>query len=271
MQTLDSIFAMAIQLPSPVTNPITGYFTAMTKLSLASALLIFSSLCGFAEPISVKDKQGRAMEIELISISNDRVKFTRVSDSKTFEVPLSSFDADSTARIQAKKSALGEAHPTYEIDVVVDKRRKKKGDSYYMVEQTIAAKVSIKNPAANAPAPAGKARMLYFGEEQRTGGKYSVLSTEDYDFQLAGGATHTREIAPYVTTYDSDNKGYGNIGGQQYESYLLLIMDEKGNVIQFRTTSGRLNQLLTEKPELKAKFKTLKAKTQLDDKFVPTS
>jgi hypothetical protein len=241
----------------------------MTQLSLASALLIFSSLCGFAEPISVKDKQGRSMDIEVISVTSDRVKFNRASDGKTFEVPLSSFDADSATRIQAKKSALGEAHPTYEINVVVDKRRKKKDGSWYMVEQTIAGKVDLKNPVMNGTAPAGKARMLYFGEEQRTGGKYSVLSTENYDFQIAGGATHTHEVAPYVTTYDSDNKGYGNIGGLQYEGYLLLLMDEKGNVIQFQTTCSRLNQLLNEKPEYKAKFKTLAAKTQLDDKFVP--
>jgi hypothetical protein len=241
----------------------------MTKLSLASALLIFSSLCGFAEPLSVKDKQGRSMEIEVLSISNDRVKFNRVSDGKTFEVPLSSFDADSTTRIQAKKSALGETHPTYEMNVVVDKRRKKKDGSWYLIEQTIAAKVDLKNPVVNETAPAGKARVLYFGEEQRTGGKYSILSTEEYDFQIKGGATHSHEVAPYVTTYDSDNKGYGNIGGLQYEGYLVLLMDEKGNVIQFQTTCARLNQLLTEKPEYKAKFKTLTAKTQLDDKFVP--
>jgi hypothetical protein len=211
------------------------------------------------------------MENELISVTNDRVKFNRVSDGKTFEVPLSSFDAASTATIQAKKSALGDAHPTYGIDVVVDKRRKKKGDSYYMVEQTIAGKVNLKNPAMNSPAPAGKARVLYIGEEQRTGGRYSILSTEEYDFQIAGGATHTHEVAPFVTSYDSDNKGYGNIGGLQYEGYLILLMDEKGNVIQFQTTCAKLNQLLNEKPEYKAKFKTLPAKTKLDDKFVPRS
>lgn len=242
----------------------------MTKLPLASALLIFSSLCGFAESLSVKDKQGRSMDIELISVTSDRVKFNRVSDGKTFEVPLSSFDADSAKRIQAKKAAPGEAHPTYELNVLVDKRRKKKDGSWYMVEQTIAGKVDIKNPVINTTAPAGKARLLYFGEEQRTGGKYSVLATEEYDFQVAGGATHTHEAAPYVTSYDSDNKGYGNVGGLQYEGYLLLLMDAKGNVIQFQTTCAKLNQLLTEKPDYKAKFKTLAAKSQLDDKFVPT-
>jgi len=242
----------------------------MTKLPLTSALLILSSLCGFAEPLSVKDKQGRSMDIELISVTSDRVKFNRVSDGKTFEVPLASFDADSITRIQAKKSALGETHPTYEINVVIDKRRKKKDGSWYLVEQTIAGKVNLKNPVMNGTAPAGKARVLYFGEEQRTGGRYSVLSTEEYNFQIAGGATDTHEVAPYVTTYDSDNKGTGNIGGLQYEGYLVLIMDSKGNVIQFQTTCSRLNQLLTEKPEYKGKFKTLAAKTQLDDKFVPT-
>jgi len=210
------------------------------------------------------------MDIELISVTSDRVKFNRVSDGKTFEVPLASFDADSTARIQAKKSALGETHPTYEINVVIDKRRKKKDDSWYLVEQTIAGKVNLKNPVINGTAPAGKARVLYFGEEQRTGGRYSVLSTEEYNIQIKGGETHTHEVAPYVTTYDSDNKGYGNVGGLQYEGYLVLIMDEKGNVIQFQTTCARLNQLLNEKPEYKAKFKTLAAKSQLDDKFVPT-
>jgi hypothetical protein len=243
----------------------------MTKLPHTAALLLFSFSCGFAETLSVKDKQGRPMEIELISVTNDRVKFTRVSDSKTFEVPLSSFDADSTTRIQAKKADLGEAHPTYQIDVVVEKRRKKKDDSWYMVEQTISGKVNLKNPAMNTAGPAGRARVLYIGEEQRSGGKYSVLSTEEYDFQIAGGATHTHEVSPYVTSYDSDNKGYGNVGGFQYEGYLVLLMDEKGNVIQFQTTCAKLNQLLNEKPEYKAKFKKLAAKAQLDDKFVPTS
>jgi hypothetical protein len=153
----------------------------------------------------------------------------------------------------------------------VEKRRRKKDDSWYMVEQTISGKVNLKNPAMNTAGPTGRARVLYIGEEQRSGGKYSVLSTEEYDFQVAGGATHTHEVSPYVTSYDSDNKGYGNVGGLQYEGYLVLLMDEKGNVIQFQTTCAKLNQLLNEKPEYKAKFKKLAAKAELDDKFVPRS
>lgn len=234
-------------------------------------VLLLSSACAFAGPVmTVKDKTGRAMEIEVLGVSSDKVAFTRKSDGKRFDLPLSTFDADSVTQITAKKSEVGALHPNYGVDISVEKRRKKKGESDYIVEQTVAAKVTIKNPNPNTPAPPAGVRLIFFGEDRSTAKGHSVLAVREYKIELTGGGSDVREVDPFKTVYDSDNKGVGNIGGDQYEGYLLLLTDDKGNIIQQTSNCAKYNEALRSDPRAVELFKTVKPNAQLDAKFNPT-
>ncbi|MFD0893108.1 hypothetical protein KBB96_16940 [Luteolibacter ambystomatis] len=233
--------------------------------------LLLSSACAFAGPtMTVKDKTGRAMEIEVLGVSSDKVSFNRKSDGKRFDLPLSTFDADSVSQITSKKSEVGGVHPNYGIDVSIEKRRKKKGESWYMVEQTVSAKVTIKNPNPNTPAPPVGVRMVFLGEDRSSGKEHSVLAVREYKVELSGGMSDVRDTDPFKTVYDSDNKGVGNAGGDQYEGYVLILTDDKGNLIQQTSNCAKFNEALKSDPRVIESFKTVKPNALLDAKFNPT-
>lgn len=250
----------------------------LPKLWYVAALFI--SVPAFAgDVMTVKDKNGRSMEIELLSVSGDRVSFNRVSDGKKFDLPLSTFDAASAESMSAKKpsataggaSATAAAHPAYGIDVSIEKRRKKSGGSDYMVAQTVSARVKLKNPDANQDAPPVKVRVVYIGQDRETGKYFSALAVKEYAATIKAGQTDDRELDAVTTTYDSDNKGDGNIGGHQYDGYLLLVMDDKGTVLQTQSNSGKLNEELKKDPAaVHATFKAIKQADELDDHYRAT-
>lgn len=240
----------------------------MTNLSATALALLISAAAAFAAPvITVKDKAGRSMDIEVSGVTGDRVSFTRTSDGKIFQLPLNTFDAESVERITAAKGEAATSHPPYIVDLVVEKRRKK--DGYYMVTQTVAAKVTVKNPADLA-APPASVRVVYLGEDRRTGKAYSVLAVRDYKIELPAGKSDVRELDPFTTRYDSDNKGDGNIGGVQYDGYLLLILNAAGEIVQHECNSAKLNEVIKRDPAVRVPFKTIAANADLDLKFAPT-
>jgi hypothetical protein len=154
--------------------------------------------------------------------------------------------------------------------VVVGKRRQKKDGSWYLVEQTVSAKVTIKNPDTLKPAPPLAIRAFYLGEDRLTGKKHSVLAVRNYEVTLGAGQSDVRELEPHTTIYDSDNKGTGNIGGDQYEGYVLFLLDENGDILRHQTTCSKLNELFRKEPEFRETFTKLKATAQLDEDYKPT-
>lgn len=242
----------------------------ITRIDLIALSFLLSAAFVHGGPvITVKDKSGRAMEVELISMSAERVSFNRKSDGKTFDMALSAFDADSVTQIKAKKDELGHMHPVYDVDVVVDKRRKKKGDSDYLVEQTVATKVTIKSKDVAHASPPATVRVIYLGEDRQTGKSHSVLAVREYKLEIPAGKEDVQDLEPFKTVYDSDNKGVGNIGGDQYEGYLLLIMDDKGTIIQQKGNCAKLTDALSKDAAAVLPFKTIAADARLDANYAP--
>ncbi|BCU76437.1 hypothetical protein [Luteolibacter sp. LG18] len=246
----------------------------MSKASPILACFLLSSACLFAgTELTVKDKTGRSMEIEIVGVTGDKVSFNRKSDGKRFELPLSTFDEESAKQISAAKApaaSTSETHPNYAIDVVVEKRRKKNNGSDYLVRQEVSAKVVIKNPERTVAGPKAKVRLLYLGEDRSTGKEHSVLGVRDYEIQIAAGMMDARNLDAVTTVYDSDNKGAGNIGGDQYEGYFLVILDSKDNVVQQTGSCAKLNEILKSDPTALKPLLTVKANAHLDAKYNPT-
>lgn len=222
----------------------------------------------YAAPITVTDQNGRAIEIELVSVAGESVTFRRTGNAKEFTLPVSSFAQDSQDLIRKEASRIPVVLPKIRPDVVIGKRRHK-GDSYYMVTQEITATVKLTNPHQTTPIPTVKGKIIFIGEDRRTPELLSILSTQTVEAAIKPGETITQEMEAFLTRYDSDNKGSGNIGGAQYSGFILLLADEAGNIVVDYTTTGSFRQAMTNKPSILKELITYPRDKMLTQKLDP--
>jgi hypothetical protein len=235
-------------------------------LCLTWAVISIGSLCG--APLSVVDQKGRAIEIELVSVAGESVTFRKAGDAKEFTLPLGNFAADSQDLIRKEASRMPVALPKIQAEVIIGKRRHK-GDSYYMVTQEITATVKLTNPSLTTPVPTVSGKIVFLGQDRRTPQLLNIISTQSVETAIKPKETVTLIMEPFLTSYDSDNKGSGNIGGAQYTGYILALMDEAGNVVVDHTTSGSLRQAISEKPAVLKEIITYPRGKFLTEKLGP--
>lgn len=202
-----------------------------------------------AAPITVTDDKGRSIEIELVSLADNSVTFRRQGNPKEFTLPISQFAEPSQQLIRKQASQLPVAPPKIQPEVVIGKRRKL-GDSYYMVKQEITCTLKLSNTGLTARVPTLAGKIVFIGQNQRTPELLYILSAQSVEATIKPGTTFIKDMEPFMTSYDSDNKGAGNIGGYQYFGYILVLADEAGNVVLDQTTTGSLRLALNNKPSL---------------------
>ncbi|MGL5018880.1 MAG: hypothetical protein ACRDBP_12165, partial [Luteolibacter sp.] len=195
---------------------------------------ILSSGLLTAAPLRVTDLKGRAIEIELVSLVGDSVTFSRAG--KTFTLPISNFDEASQGMIRENAAKLPAVLPKIQPDIIIGKRRQK-GDSYYMVKQEISCTVKLTNPSLKEAVPPLKGKILMIGQDRRTPDFFKILSSQAVEASIKPGATFVQEMESFVTSYDSDNKGVGNVGGAQYIGYVLALLNEAGDVVLEHTVT----------------------------------
>ncbi len=226
-----------------------------------------SALLQGGPAMSVHDKNGRAIEIELLSVSGKTVRFRRADHAKEFTVVLDQFDTDSQAKITQEAATLPAPLPPLAADVVIGKRRKK-DNSYYLVTQEITCVVKLHNNSNDIPLPKFNAKVIFIGRNQRQPDEYIVLSTQEFPVELKPNGDSTNTLEPFVTTYDSDNKGQGNVGGFQYTGYLLVFVNDKNEVIFNQTTDADIRKAIIANPSLLSTMAGYIKDTPLDEKMI---
>ncbi len=216
----------------------------------------------------VVDTQGRTIEIELISADEKTVTFRRKGNAREFTLTLDQLDAESRTRIAEEAKALPTVLPRIEPVVVIGKRRDK-GSSYYMVKQTVSCTVKLRNPDTILPLPKLNGRVIFYGQNQKMPDAFRVLSVQDFPVQLQPGESASTELKDFITIYDSDNKGEGNIGGYQYAGYLLVFLAEEGEVLFDQTTDAKTRQALAGRPDLLRAFSNYSVGSGFDAKLAP--
>ena len=234
----------------------------MPKFLLLTFLL--SSLPLLADPgFEVRSADGRKVVIELLALEGDQVVFSTVSDNKKeHTLALDKFDENSQSEILEKAKNLRPRLPKMEFNVVIGKRRVK--DGYYMVNQTVDAKVKMQNFSLKIPFPKSKAYFAYIGRDREHPDQYKLMGKRDFDVDVAANQVIERELLGVKTRYDSDNKGKGNIGGYQYEGYLLVVMDEAGVVLFTKTSDAAIAKALERDPETAKRITGFDDNTLLD-------
>jgi hypothetical protein len=229
-------------------------------------------LCAFSADagtnLTVSNTKGQTIGIELMALDGDSVTFCRPGNPKEYTLPISSFDETSQKLIRQEAAKLPVALPKIKPEVVIGKRRKK-GDSYYMVRQEITTKVKLTNLSTRTPVPPIKATVVYIGQNRRTPSVFTILSKQSFETSIEPAATTENELKTFSTSYDSDNKGQGNIGGFQYFGYILAIRDDQENIVLTDISAASIRQELADKPTRLKELLELKKGQTLTEKMTP--
>lgn len=239
---------------------------AAVKTILLMLLLAPSLLAG--PIILVANKKGNTFEAELLSATKATATVRRSSDKKLFSLKLDTLNEDCVKTIEKHRPNLEAPYPTYETEVVVGKRRKK-GDSYYMVTQTITASAKITNTDREISSPEISGRVVFLGQDQRDPDQFEVLATRDFKVSPEPGSTIKVEFRPFSTSYDSDNEGSGNIGGHQYDGYVLILYKNDNTVAHSYTTNSRYRKAFEADIGILDSFRTIKAGSDLTKGLKP--
>jgi hypothetical protein len=239
-------------------------------LVLSLVWMALVSAASSAIPISVTDQKGRTIEIQLISLAGDTVTFSRKGDSKEFNLPITHFADTSQDLIRKQAALLPAVLPKIEPDVVVGKRRRK-DDSFYMVRQEITSTVKLTNLDKNNAVPPVDVTLIFLGQNRRTPEILTILSKQSFEASIEPGKTFSKEMRSFITAYDSDNKGFGNIGGFQYYGYVLAILGPDGKISSYTTSSSTVRKQIEEKRHLLEELLEYKQGKMLTDKLEPSS
>lgn len=238
------------------------------QLRILPVLLALTS-AAVAQPLLVESSDGRTISIEVTSIDGDKVTFTKQGDARSYTLPLDRFSATSQNAIkEAAKAPAAVAtgnYPKLDIDLVIGKRGTK--ENWYMKSQTVTSKVKLANTSSTIACPKSKAYIFFVGQDREHASRLMVLAAESFEFQMPRGGNYEFECGAFTTRYDSDNKGDGNIGGYQYKHYVLVLLDDAGNVVGCKSSSNDYQKLVEQDHTLAKKVTKFKKDTFITERL----
>lgn len=195
-----------------------------------------------ASPIEVANKAGQTMAVEVLSYtaSSGNVRIRR-GDGQIFNTKIDAFDDASRERIIA--NAPKEV-AKFEMDVSVGKKRRDQASSTFMENMTITTSVKISNLTRDIDLGETNFTILLVARNSRRYADrsqdwYKILSVQKFSTQLPAGKLSEHELKPVATSYDSD-KDSSNLGGWEFEGYLLVAQDPSGKILATKTTLGQV-------------------------------
>jgi hypothetical protein len=247
-------------------------FRQLPSIMLACSALATTAWCG--DLLTVADQKGRSLIIDLVALADETVTFTRQGDAKEYKLSISQFDPGSQERIRKRSEEMAAsgvkktpAAVEYRLQpgVVIGKRRRDKGNSYYMEVQ------EVTNLSTTVRADGLGGTIVFFGRNTRKPDVYNVLSTQKFEASVDTSGSFSKDMEAFTTTYDSDNKGAGNLGGYQYYGYVLALFDSTGKPILTETATGNFRMALANKAELLDTVLQYAKGTTVSDKLEPMS
>ena len=224
---------------------------------------------GLAEVMTIELKEGRSELVDVLGRDGDKVKVKWLKDGRILSFSMDKLSDESRKEVLKKLKNSTSSYPPLDAEVSIGKRRKGDSDSYYMKSMTITGKITVTNENQNVTCPPCKSHIVFLGQSQRDTAKFVVLSNQAFDIVPTDrGAVFESE--PFVTTYDSDNRGKGNMGGYKYVGYLLIVSDNKKRVLLSKTIYPALKKAMATNTELVQKFRSYKTGSYLNKSMVKT-
>lgn len=234
----------------------TGTLSSIWNLpALAAGLAAFTAISTEAldaAPIEVANKAGQSMTVEVLSYtaSSGNVRIKR-ADGQIFNTTLDVFDAASQEKIVA--NAPKEV-AKFEMDVSIGKKRRDQGSSTYMENMTITTSAKISNVTRDTDLGETNFTILLVARNSRRYADrsqdwYKILSVQKFSTQLPAGKFSEHELKPVATSYDSD-KDSSNLGGWEFEGYLLVAQDPAGKILATKTSLGTVSTTTVKEEKL---------------------
>lgn len=239
-----------------------------TLLSALSSLLLLGS-AAHAEDLILINKNGQSIEASVTGQNEGKITIKRSKDGKEFTIPLDSLNEDSQKKVQKELKRLATSYPPIKVDVVIGKRRQDYEGSDYRKLMEITSKTTLTNTDLNRSSPPCMGNILILGQDQRSDYKYKILSNQEFNL-TPGHRGVDFEAKPVRTVYDSDNKGYGNIGGYKYVGYIIIITDEKEKeIIHYDSNYSKAKKAMEMSSKLITEIREYSAEKMVDENLKP--
>lgn len=129
-----------------------------------------------------------------------------------------------------------------------------------MVKSSISATIVARNEDLDVDASECNGWIFLIGQDQANTDQLGILLNQK--FNITPGHRDTEFISRKVnTSYDSDNKGSGNLGGYKYFGHVFFITSKEGSILSAKTSISRLKSSLDD--SLLNRLKKLKANSEL--------
>jgi len=216
---------------------------ARSTLAVYLLITIIGTLSSLhAAVIEVASTSGQKMNVEIIShtASSGNVRIKR-ADGQFFNTKISVFDAVSQEKIIANAP---KELPELTFDVPIGRQRARQGSSVYMQDMTITTSVKASNMSRDIDLDQANCTIVLVGRNSKRHADraldwYKVLSVQKFSTQLVAGKSSEHELKSVETSYDQD-KDSSNLGGWEFEGYLLVARDKDGKIIATKTTLGEV-------------------------------
>lgn len=201
-----------------------------------------------AETIDVTDKEGRVITARLVTYDGKNVEIFRISDSKTFKVPIDTLSDKTRAAIDLWVKSGGNLVEKYEVTVNTGKTSRRIDGFDYSDEKRVNLEpdITVKNPHATMESRPLQITIIFLGRPTTSRTNMYVFSTQTFDIpKLAPLTSKKFKVDPISKSYD-DSGSYRY--GSRYLGYIWIIH----NKLQTETiASASVPSSLTNKPLLK--------------------
>jgi hypothetical protein len=236
-------------------------FSIFPMALCAVAVISVSLLKG--DVVSLESTKGSRLEAEQISCDGTSFTIARVSDGKTFSLPLDRLTQSSQDAVKAWQSKGGGLNEKFGIEVATGKTRRKNGTEDYDDKRVnLDPIITISNPEVKVSSREAKVTALFLGRPVADNGALYVFKKETFDLpSLAPTGVHDIRFGKISASYDS--RGYAKFGAR-YIGYVVIVHDKEGKRVY---SSSSVPTSLVNGAEFK--FLKLEAKKNYDKDFKP--
>lgn len=218
--------------------------TQVFVFAVLSIAFLYKPLAG--ETRTFTSAEGVTIEAELLSVDPRERATIRRADGRLFrDVPIDFFsDADRKyiRKWQSdKQKALDTANitPDSRVRISVATSRDRDLNNYGDIDDQIIQykpRLSFLNEEMQKTFTGVNGTLVFIGEHVLDGSVNGALYREDFKVNIPPKKKIEWDGIPFVTKYDPD------WGGFKYEGYLLVVRDQKGEVVQIKASKSAWEQ-----------------------------
>ena len=182
------------------------------------------------ETVTLESTGGSKVTAKLVSSDDAGVTVIRISDQKSFVIPLDKLTDRSKKMVADWKSGGGGLLAKFDIAVTTGKTRKTTArEDFDDKRVTLDPVVTVSNPDTKQATRAAKVTVLFLGKPVADPGAIHVFKTQTFDLaSLPHGGKKEFAVGKISSAYDS--RGYAKFGAR-YFGYVVLVHDAEGSVL----------------------------------------